>query len=186
MKEEPEITQKPPEKRTMHKVRERPNWDDYFLMMAFIVSTRSDDPDRQHGSVIVTSNNHILGSGYNGTIKKSNSSKIPYDVRDKKRLYMIHSEENAILNSWSNPHNLKDDVRIYVTGLPCVNCLQRIINFGIKEVCCPNVLGSITENEETKKMREDLIEMSGIKMTYLDITSKWVQQVVNINDLSKL
>lgn len=154
---------------------QRPTWDEYFLNIAFDVSTRSDDPNIRHGAIIVSEQNHIIGTGYNGTIRGSDPEKIPYNDRDKKRPYMIHAEENAILNCMINPLTL-DYSKIYVTGLPCVNCLQRIINFGIKEIIYADRIGSITENEETKKMRENILSMSDIKITPVVLDTIWLKK----------
>lgn len=156
---------------------DRPTWDEYFLILAFTASLRSDDPVIKHGAVIVK-NNHVIGMGYNGTIRGSDHSKIPMHDRDARRCYMIHSEENSILNCSSNP-NLIGGAKMYVTGLSCVNCLQRVINFGITEIYQAKRAGTITENEDTAKMRADLIEMSGIKVYDIDIkNNKWFKDHV--------
>ena len=152
---------------------ERPTFDEYFLNIAFDVSLRSDDPNIKHGALIVTHQNHIIGTGYNATIRGSDKDVIPYYIRDEKRLWMIHAEENAILNCTVNPLTI-GGAKLYVTGLPCVNCLQRVINFGIKEVFYADRAGSITENEETQKMREQLIVMSVITMNKINLDSKWL------------
>jgi dCMP deaminase len=149
---------------------ERPSFDEYFMIIAFAASLRSDDPNIKHGAVIVTQQNHIIGTGYNATIRKSNPLKIPYHIRDQKRLWMIHAEENAILNCHQNPLTLSGGAKLYVTGVPCVNCLQRVINFGIKEIFHAKRMGSITENTETAEMRFDLIEMSGILVHEMDVS----------------
>jgi dCMP deaminase len=153
----------------------RPSWDEYFLLLAFTASLRSDDPIIKHGAVIVK-DNHVIGMGYNGTIKGSDHSKIPMHDRDARRPYMIHSEENSILNCSSNP-NMIGGAKMYVTGLSCVNCLQRVINFGITELYQAQRAGTITENDKTAKMRDNLIEMSGIKVYTVDIRdNKWLKQ----------
>lgn len=144
----------------------RPSFDDYFLNLAFFVSIRSDDIYVKHGSVIVSPSNHIIGTGYNGTIKGADLNKIPTD-RDARRPYMIHSEENAILNCTYNPYF--GGAKIYVTGLPCVNCLQRIINFGITELYYANRLGSITECKETDIIRKNILNMSKLKVVPIDV-----------------
>lgn len=154
---------------------DRPSFDEYFLNIAFDVSLRSDDPNIRHGAVIVTNQNHIIGTGYNATIRGSDKDVIPYHIRDKKRLWMIHAEENAILNCTANPLTI-GGAKLYVTGLPCVNCLQRVINFGIQEIFYADRAGSITENEETQKMREQLIAMSHIAMTKMSLDSKWLKR----------
>lgn len=154
---------------------ERPNFIEYFLILASDISLRSDDPNIRHGAVITTLNNNIIGTGYNGTIQKSDLNKIPIDIRDKKRKYMIHAEENAILNCMINP-KVMGGAKIYVTGLPCVNCLQRLINFNIKEVYYADRVGTITEDEETHNMRANLMEMSDIKLFKIKIDSFWMKK----------
>ena len=145
----------------------RPSFDEYFLNLAFAVSVRSDDLYIKHGATIVSKQNHILGTGYNATIRGSNLNLIPKD-RDLRRPYMIHAEENAILNCMVNPLTV-GGAKIYVTGLSCVPCLQRLINFGITEVYYANRAGSITESVETDIMRQNILGMSKIKMIYMDI-----------------
>lgn len=154
---------------------QRPSFDEYFMNIAFDVSLRSDDPDIRHGAIIVNNQNHIIGSGYNATIRGSDETKIPYGVRDKKRLWMIHAEENAILNCMSNPLVI-GGAKIYITGLPCVNCLQRLINFGITEVIYADRIGSVTENEDTQKMRSDILLMSKINFRKLNLDTLWLRK----------
>lgn len=148
---------------------DRPSFDEYFMRIAFDVSLRSDDPNIKHGSVIVNKNNHIIGTGYNCTIRGIDPKIVPYNNRDLKRLWMIHSEENAILNCYANPQNI-GGAKIYVTGLPCINCLQRIINFGIDEIYYANRAGTITENEYSQEMRSQILEMFKDKITVKCIT----------------
>lgn len=44
----------------------RPDWDNYFLRLAEVVSTRSNCSRRAVGAVIVNEN-RIVSTGYNGT-----------------------------------------------------------------------------------------------------------------------
>lgn len=154
---------------------ERPNFIEYFLIIAHDVSLRSDDPNIRHGAIITTMNNNIIGTGYNGTIQGSDLTKIPTKIRDKKRKYMIHAEENAMLNCMCNPKTI-GGARIYVTGLPCVNCLQRLINFDIKEIFYADRVGSITEDDETNSIRNNILEMSEIKMFKVKTDSFWLKK----------
>lgn len=154
---------------------DRPSWDEYFLLLAFMVSLRSQDPNIQHGAVVVDDLNHIIGTGYNGPIKMSKDNIIPWNNREKKRKWMIHAEENCLLNCTKTISN-NSTFKMYITGLPCNNCLQRIINFGIQNLIIADRAGSITENEESQKMRQALIDMSGIKITVIPTTNFWIQQ----------
>lgn len=155
---------------------DRPSWDEYFLSLAFNVSLRSEDPNIKHGAVLVNEYNQIIGTGYNGPIKGSINDLIPLHIRDEKRKWMIHAEENCILNTTQNPSERGNGCRIYVTGLPCNNCLQRIINFGIKQIIMSDRMGSITENDDTKIMRDKLISMSKTEIKVIPMTNVWLQK----------
>lgn len=157
---------------------QRPSWDEYFLLLAFNVSLRSEDPDIKHGAVIVNQYNHIIGTGYNGPIKGADNSVIPFSIRDEKRKWMIHAEENAMLNVTQSSSERGDMCRIYITGQPCNNCLQRMVNFGIKKIVIVDRIGSITENEETAVMKSQIISMSGMEVVRVPISNPWLQKFV--------
>jgi len=152
----------------------RPSWDEYFLLFAHTASLRSEDPDIQHGAVIINQYNHVIATGYNGTIKNADILKIPFYIRDEKRKWMIHAEENAMLNVTQNISERGEHCRLYVTGMPCNNCLQRIVNFGIKKIIMIDRPGSITDSEETEKMRKEILEMSNVELIKFPITNRWM------------
>jgi len=158
---------------------QRPSWDEYFLLLAFNVSLRSEDPDIKHGAVIVNKYNHIIGTGYNGPIKGADNSVIPFSIRDEKRKWMIHAEENAMLNVTQSSSERGDSCRIYITGQPCNNCLQRMVNFGIKKIVVVDRIGSITENEETAVMKTQIIRMSRMEVLRVPISNPWLQKFVD-------
>lgn len=162
--------------RSFYNNLKRPSWDEYFLMLAFEVSRRSEDPDIKHGAIIVNKYNHIIGTGYNGPIKGSNNKKIPFGIRDEKRKWMIHAEENAMLNATQNLSERGDNCKIYVTGNPCNNCLQRLINFGITKIIMADRVGSITDSKETLKMKRELVKMSNVKIKKISVENVWIQK----------
>jgi dCMP deaminase len=155
---------------------DRPSWDEYFLMFACTASVRSEDPDIKHGAVIVNQYNQIIGTGYNGPIKGSDNSVIPFAIRDQKRKWMIHAEENAILNVTQSYAERGPLCRLYVTGQPCNNCLQRIINFGVTTIIMADRMGSITENEESAAMRRELVRMGDLKVVKIPTSNKWIRR----------
>ncbi len=155
---------------------DRPSWDEYFLMFACAASVRSEDPDIKHGAVIVNQYNQIIGTGYNGPIKGSDNSVIPFAIRDQKRKWMIHAEENAILNVTQSYAERGPLCRLYVTGQPCNNCLQRIINFGVTTIIMADRMGSITENEESAAMRRELVRMGDLKVVKIPTSNKWIRR----------
>jgi dCMP deaminase len=76
---------------------EKPEWDDYFMGIALVASTRSIDPSAKHGCVIVDDKKRILSIGYNGPPRGCLDGNIPL-TRPKKYLFMEHAEKNAIIN----------------------------------------------------------------------------------------
>ena len=107
----------------------RPNWNDYFLEMAELASTRSPDAQTKCGCVIVDDKNRILGQGYNGFPRGLDDDVLP-NTRPKKYAWMIHAEVNPILNSNSS----LEGAIAYVTTVPCFNCLILMWQKGISKV----------------------------------------------------
>lgn len=108
---------------------ERISWESYFMSLAFLVAMRSPDSQTQHGCVIVDKNNAIIATGYNGYLPGAPDDSLP-NTRPQKYPYILHSEVNAILSA---KRDLTDCV-IYITGLPCIECLKFIIKAGIKNI----------------------------------------------------
>ncbi len=111
------------------------SWDEYFMGIALLASMRSKDPNTQVGACIVSRDNIILSTGYNGFPKGCSDDEYPW-VRDgadneTKYPYVVHAELNAILNSGGR--SLKD-ARIYVALFPCNECAKAIIQCGITEI----------------------------------------------------
>jgi deoxycytidylate deaminase len=162
-----------------YSLKDRPSFDEYFTMLSVDVSLRSEDRHIKHGAVIVDNRSqHILGTGYNATIRGSNKEIINLDDREGRRPWMIHAEENAILNCSRNPLELSDGASIYVSGPPCVNCLQRIVNFGITKVVHVNRVATITENEASEKMRQQILQMSTIEVNTISPNNKWIKRAL--------
>lgn len=141
-----------------NKNKARPSWDEYFLNIATEISSRSDDQFIKHGAVIIDNDSkHILGTGYNNTIRGFDEDLIDLGNRELRRPYMIHAESLAIMNCTKSAFEAKNGCSIYVTGLPCVSCLQQIISFGIKRVVYRDSIGSITENRESDEIRRNIL-----------------------------
>lgn len=129
------------------------------MSIACLVSIRSPDPSTKHGSVIVDSNNRILGVGYNGWPRGGDESIYPTTRPDKYK-YMIHSEKNAI----NNCTGTIVDATLYVTGVPCNLCMQDIIQAGIKRVCFGNIQSACVEGSESYEATMLMANNHGIEM----------------------
>jgi len=107
----------------------RLSWDEYFMSLAFLVCRRSPDAQTQHGAVIVDEKNKIVATGYNGFLPGAEDSCMP-NMRPFKYQHIIHAEVNAILSAAQDLSRCK----IYITGLPCNECLKIIAKANIKKV----------------------------------------------------
>ena len=109
------------------------NWDEYFLGIAMLAAKRSKDPSTQVGACIVSPDNIIISTGYNGMPKGCSDDEFPWerDGEDTKYPYVVHAELNAILNA--NGRDLRGS-RLYVALFPCNECAKAIIQSGVKEV----------------------------------------------------
>jgi dCMP deaminase len=108
------------------------NWDVYYLTIAFAVARRSIDPSTKHGCVIVSNDNRVLATGYNGAIKGADDASLPTS-RPQKYFVFIHAEENALL-AYSGSQQDIIGARAYVTGQPCHKCLRMMIQKGLSRV----------------------------------------------------
>lgn len=120
----------------------RPSWNQYFLDICAVVSARSSCIKRQNGCV-VTVDNRIVSTGYNGTPRgvqncneggcaRCNDKSIPSGTRLDECL-CSHSEENAIVQAAYHGVSLRGGT-LYTQFSPCIWCAKMIINAGIKMV----------------------------------------------------
>ena len=112
-------------------------WDEYFMGIALLSAERSKDPSTQVGACIVSENNKILSTGYNGMPIGCNDDEMPWEreaekPNDTKYPFVCHAELNAILNSPSLIDN--KNAKIYVALFPCNECAKAIIQAGIKRI----------------------------------------------------
>ena len=109
------------------------SWDEYFMGIALLAARRSKDPSTQVGACIVSKDNIIISTGYNGMPKGCSDDVFPWEREgaDTKYPYVVHAELNAILNA--NGRDLRGS-RIYVALFPCNECAKAIIQSGVEEV----------------------------------------------------
>ena len=124
----------------------KPEWDEYFMSMAVLISMRSIDPSQKNGCVIVDDNKKVLSIGYNGFPRGSKDELIPL-TRPEKYLFIEHAEKNAILNK---QFDIKDST-LYNVGFPCLPCFRSIIQSGIKRVVYLDKIKSRVISEEDEE-----------------------------------
>lgn len=154
-------------------MRKRPNWNDYFLGIAFVASQRSQDSETQHGCVIVNKHNHIVSIGYNGFPKGMKDENLP-SKRPEKYPWCLHSERNAIANSEIRP----DGCTAYVTGECCNDCLMAMWQSGITRVVQADRHGTKLENDETRKIKERFLKETGMSVVTVKYNLEWIKEIL--------
>lgn len=114
------------------------NWDQYFMSIALLSAKRSKDPSTQVGAVVVSSDNRIIGVGWNGmpsTKAANNDVAFPWgkdsdDPLKNKYMFVVHAEPNAIFHASESVRGCT----MYLTWYPCCECAKTIAQAGIKRL----------------------------------------------------
>ena len=153
----------------------RPDWTNYFLGLAKVISQRSHDIHTKHGCVITDSSNRILGVGYNGFPRGLDDSNLPTS-RPEKYPWMVHSERNALSNCVVRP----DNGIAYVTGQCCNDCIIALWQEGIKKVHMIDDHGTHLFDQDAKKRFDTFIEMSRMEIHKVDADLSWLKDLTGV------
>lgn len=107
----------------------RIDWNQYFMSIALLASVRSSCKRLKVGCVL-TKENRIISTGYNGFIKGFKHKSI---VRNNHEQATVHAEQNAITDC-SRRGISCDNATAYITHYPCINCFKILAASGIKKV----------------------------------------------------
>jgi dCMP deaminase len=116
----------------------RPDWEEYFMEIARVVSTRSTCLRRQVGAVLVN-NRQILATGYNGAPRGVPHCAEVGCLRDRMGIPSgerhelcrgLHAEQNAIIQAAYHGVSI-NGAEMYCTHQPCVLCAKMLVNAGI-------------------------------------------------------
>jgi len=103
------------------------------MSIAFLISKRGTCARAQVGAVI-TRNNRIISTGYNGALHKNEDYKCGIDCDPSQRCTnSVHAELNAIAAAAKEGISL-DGAILYCTHQPCLDCAKAIIQSGITKV----------------------------------------------------
>lgn len=153
----------------------RPNWQNYFLGLAKVVSQRSHDIHTQHGCVITDKQNRILGVGYNGFPKGMDDSLLPTS-RPEKYSWMIHAERNALSNCIIRP----DNGIAYVTGQCCNDCVMALWQEGVTTVYMAENHGTQLFDQEAQKKFDFFVKHSGIVIIKINPDFSWIKNLCGV------
>jgi len=120
----------------MQEIMRRPDWDQLYITMCYLVGMRSRDPQTHVGSIIVDSDNVLVSTGYNSLSRGIEPDKAGNRLSregGEKYFWIEHAERNAIYNAARRGTVLKR-CKIYIPWLPCCDCARAVIQTGISEV----------------------------------------------------
>ncbi len=153
---------------------DRPSWIEYFLGLCFYIARRSEDPNTQHGCILTDQHNHIIGTGYNSLPRSISPGLLP-NTRPLKYQHMIHSEENALLNTTLDPWLIPEGGIAYVTGRPCLRCLYRLWNKNIQTIYYVDSDYHFKDYEEEKENFTAFVEDTGIVIYAIKPKLEWLK-----------
>lgn len=138
--------------------RERASWDDYFMAIAKVVSSRSTC-DRKFVGAVIVRNRTILSTGYNGSIRGlPHCSEVGHMMENNHCVATIHAECNAILQAARNGVMI-DGSTLYVTASPCWNCFKAAANSGIQRICYGEFYRDERTFEVAKQAKIELVHI---------------------------
>lgn len=136
------------------------SWDETFMQMCKVIAQRSKDPSTQTGACIVNDKNIIISFGYNGFPRGCGDDKLSWaregEFCDTKYPFVVHSEENAVLNANAST----EEAKIYCTLFPCNECVKVIIQKGIREIIYES--DKYHDNKEWVAARK-MLDLAGVK-----------------------
>mgnify|MGYP001284081808 CR=1 FL=1 len=109
--------------------KQRINWDEYFMGLALLISSRSAC-ERLHVGCVLVKDTRVISVGYNGFLPKTPHKSI---VRDGHEQATVHAEQNAISDCAKRGISC-ENATAYITHYPCINCAKILASSGIIEI----------------------------------------------------
>jgi dCMP deaminase len=147
------------------------NWDQYFRAIANQVKAKSKDERTKIGAVIVGSEHEIVSTGYNSFPRGIDDTVPRRQERPEKYYWMMHAEQNAIVNAARIGVSTKGCVMYLTCGIPCADCAKAIINAGISKIVCEidTTLGASGEMwKEHAERSLIMFEESNVEIAYYE------------------
>ena len=145
---------------------DRPNWDEYFMGIAELISKRSTCLRRGVGAVLVR-DRRILATGYNGAPSGMRHCLDIGCLREQMNIPSgerhelcrgLHAEQNAIIQAALHGVSVNGST-LYCTNHPCIICSKMMINAGIVRV--------IVHENYRDDLAEEMLKEAGIGVSQL-------------------
>lgn len=108
----------------------RISWTEYFSELSKLVSKRSPCSRLHVGCVLISPDNHIIATGYNGFLPGAQHKSIVIDGHEQAT---VHAEQNAVADCARRGVACSGAVA-YVTHFPCIGCFKSLVAAGVKGI----------------------------------------------------
>jgi dCMP deaminase len=143
---------------TKQQALKRVGWDEYFMNIARVISSRSTC-DRKFVGAVIVRDKTILSTGYNGSIRKlEHCSETGHMMENDHCVATIHAEANAIIQAAKNGVRIEGGT-IYTTASPCWPCFKLIANSGISRICYGEFYRDQRIFDIAKKLNIELVKI---------------------------
>ena len=150
-------------------MKKRIDWDQYFMVQAALLASRSTCKRLSVGAVLVR-DKRIIAGGYNGSVSGDDHciDEGCY-LRDGHCVRTIHAEKNAILQC-ARFGMSTDGASLYVTDFPCLQCTKSLLQAGIKEI---NYIRNYHNDDYAMK----LIKLKNVRLRQINLGQDILDQV---------
>lgn len=150
-------------------MKKRIDWDQYFMVQAALLASRSTCKRLSVGAVLVR-DKRIIAGGYNGAVSGDDHciDEGCY-LRDGHCVRTIHAEMNAILQC-ARFGMSTDGASLYVTDFPCLQCTKSLLQAGIKEI---NYIRNYHNDDYAMK----LIKLKNVRLRQINLDQDILDQV---------
>lgn len=143
----------------------RPTRDEYYMSIAHLAASRSTCLSRKVGAVVVKDDNPI-SFGFNGPARGMDhcedcggcKRRAKSDYKSGAYLEICpaaHAEQNAV--AFAARHGIKTEgATVYVNTFPCKDCMNSLINAGIKKV--------IYDSDYDASLSSEIAKTTGIEV----------------------
>ena len=150
-------------------MKKRIDWDQYFMVQAALLASRSTCKRLSVGAVLVR-DKRIIAGGYNGAVSGDDHciDEGCY-LRDGHCVRTIHAEMNAILQC-ARFGMSTDGASLYVTDFPCLQCTKSLLQAGIKEI---NYIRNYHNDDYAMK----LIKLKNVRLRQINLDQDILGQI---------
>jgi len=147
------------------KKNSRPPWDEYFLQIAELASTRSTCP-RLHVGAVLVRDKKVISTGYNGSPKKTEQcDQAGCRLINGHCVRTVHAEANTVIQAAYHGISTKGST-LYTRYFPCEYCVKVLINAGVERIVFRENYKNIDHPFTKKLLRQakiKLVQLNGNK-----------------------